>query len=487
MKTIFKYLFALLSAVLYGCTTGSLSGDDAAGTEGLTVRISEMQETGPATRINYSGSFNEHSEFETGDFFGMFVIDETVPTVRHFKVYCSGIDNKGKTVWSIYKAGASDGHSSNYPISEIVAMGRSFFAYYPYNAEYETSLPDIEGIKAIVPAKCNALPTDQSNLNYSDLDFIVASNVPGAEFGEFTILGKNVSLNFAHTMSRLRLLLPAGAKKYEYLFDGTDFTPNVRSWNAELDEYNYFFKPGCILDISMRYVLDKHLYKIETGNLKNIFPQRTLAGHCYYLDENAPKVPYSIGVDMGTSVMWASFNLGAETDRSATAVNVSSLKGINVCWGANKDFGQYGQRPYQNYNDKFTGGTKPSELAIDYEFSGNVLYDAATNLWGGKWRTPSIQEWLELFDACTCVVSNNVITFTSKTTSNVISIGCFGYMDGPSISQPTIGYYWSSSGSPQGITKGYAIALHKTASSKPVGHPVANRYTGLPVRPVYTK
>ena len=42
--------------------------------------------------------------------------------VKNLKVYCSGLDNDGKTVWSIFKEGASEDNTSNYPISDILSV-----------------------------------------------------------------------------------------------------------------------------------------------------------------------------------------------------------------------------------------------------------------------------------------------------------------------------------------------------------------------------
>ena len=57
----------------------------------LKVSLSDMQNGASApTKISYSGTFGEHSEFETGDSFGHFVLDEK-NEIKHtnLKVYCS--------------------------------------------------------------------------------------------------------------------------------------------------------------------------------------------------------------------------------------------------------------------------------------------------------------------------------------------------------------------------------------------------------------
>ena len=156
---------------------------------------------------------------------------------------------------------------------------------------------------------------------------------------------------------------------------------------------------------------------------------------------------------MGTSVMWASFNLGAEDDDTATAGNINSLPGHCFMWGVNQTTSSFGKSSYTNYNNSFTAGTKPMELPAGYVYSGDVIYDAARNTWGGEWRTPTWDEWQELFDACTYQVVSKKITLTSKVTGKTLVIPYQGYNNGTTASQPDYGYYWSSTSNPNNSAK----------------------------------
>ena len=253
-----------------------------------------------------------------------------------------------------------------------------------------------------------------------------------------------------------------------------------------MDEFRFLFEPGCVLDVCVKYVNNNKLYKFETGNSKNIWPIVTEAGHCYFLDDNAPKVPYGTAVDMGTSVMWASFNLGAENNDGATVDNVGSLPGDYFMWGTNVTTASFGTTSYTNYNNAFTAGTAPKELPAGYDYSGDIIYDAARNLWGGEWRTPSFDEWQELFDACTYKVETRKITFTSRTTGNSIVLPYQGYKNSNTVTQPEMGYYWSSSSNPDNVAKALST-MFRNYNSAPSKHGNADRYTGLPIRAVYTK
>ena len=485
----FTYIFLLCLACLFcGCDSKIIQPD--ASEWSFSVKISEVKGLGAGkgifTKMTYSGAYGEHSEFELGDFFGLFVLDKSQNIlVNNLKVYCSGLDNDGKTVWSIFKEGPSDDNTSNYPISNILSRGVNYFAYYPYIESLEVT--DVSSIKAIVTNAYNNLPADQSS-SYTDLDLLVASNLEDCEFGEVSLEAeKHVSsLTFGHVMAMLRYFIPSGSVKYEYTFSGKDFTPYLMGTADGKDEFRFLFKPECVLDVCVKFVKDKKLYKFETGNSKNIWPITTEAGHCYFLDENAPKVPYSTAVDMGTSVMWASFNLGAEDDDAATTDNISGLAGHYFMWGVNQTTSSFGNSSYTNYNNSFTAGTKPKDLPAGYDYSGDVIYDAARNTWGGEWRTPTWAEWQELFNVCTYLVGSKKITLTSKVTGNTLVIPYQGYNNGTTVIQPEYGYFWSSTSNPANIAKAYSTVFRNN-NSAPGRNESADRYTGLPIRAVYTK
>ncbi|MGM9734944.1 MAG: hypothetical protein ACI3ZL_00880 [Candidatus Cryptobacteroides sp.] len=485
MKRINTILIAVLPALLAGC--GPESGPLREGNRDwtLNVKIQNVQGMPSAdTKVSYSGIYGEHTEFETGDVLGLFVFDEGDNVqAANIKVYCSGFDNDGNSVWSIFKDGVSQGNSSNYPLSDILGKGTHYFAYFPYNESFG-SVTSVENVKSYVENFCNSLPSDQSDA-FTENDLLVASNIPGYEFGEVLISGKDVSLTLAHALAMFRFCIPEGSVKYEYFFDGSDFTPCFMGTESGQDEYRYLFKAGCVLDFCVKYVHDGKLYRFETGNTKNLWPVTTLAGHSYFIDEAAPKVPYSIAVDMGTSVMWSSFNLGAEKDPSATVDNIASLPGDWFMWGVNVVTNTVGNGAYTTYNNNFTSGTKPKELPLGYDYTGDVLYDAARNIWGGEWRTPTLNEWNELYSACDYEVYGLSIIFTSKTTGNSITLPYLGYNNG-SGSQTSIGYYWSSTSSSSNIAKANSTSLN-ASNIKPSINVNADRYTGLPIRPVYTK
>ncbi|MDY2650832.1 MAG: hypothetical protein SOV89_06970 [Candidatus Egerieousia sp.] len=500
MKRYYFILFALcLSLALSLFSACSKEVDEIAPDQAewtLKVSLSDMQNgTSAPTKISYSGTFGEHSEFETGDSFGLFVLyknneNKVVIKFKNLKVYCSGFDNKGKSVWSIYKplggnGESPNGESSNYPISEILSSGSLYYAYYPYKEGLETTITTLEALKNMVPAHMNNLPMDQSD-SYTKYDLLVASNISDCKYGEILLEGKNVRVTLAHTMSMLRYLLPKGSIKYDYFFGGKDFTPNLFSTAGDKEEYRFIFKPGQILDICIKYVNNNKLYKIETGNLKNLYAIITKAGYSYFLDRNFPLIPYEVAIDMGTSVMWSPFNLGVEREISANAENAMDYIGKPVMWGANQYSDNFGANAYGIYCSQFTTSTPPNKLPKDSNISGNSIYDAASNMWGGEWRIPTSAEWEELFSACTYSIADGKITFTSKSTGKTITLKYAGYYDSATPTATNTGYYWSATSNATDSTKSIATQFAAT-NTAPKLHTTANRYTGLPVRPVYSK
>lgn len=476
-----RFAYIVFLGLICACSPERLAPSSADWS--LSASILDVQGLGQ-TKVSYGGDYGEHSEFEVGDVFGLFVLDDSDSLiVKNLQVYCSGFDNDGGSVWSIFKEGSSEDNTSNYPLWDKLSLGEGYFAYYPYDKNLTVS--DLDGLKAMVEKAYDNLPYDQST-EYTGLDLLIASNLQDCRFGEVTLSDKSVSLKFGHVMAMLRYFIPSGSVKYEYTFSGEDFTPYLMGTADGKDEFRFLFKPGCLLDVCVKFVKDKKLYKFETGNSKNIFPIITEAGHCYFLDEHAPKVPYSTAVDMGTSVMWASFNIGAEDDDTATADNISGLPGYYFMWGVNQTTSSFGNSSYTNYNNSFTAGTKPMELPAGYVYSGDVIYDAARNTWGGEWRTPTWDEWQELFDACTYKVEPKKITLTSTKTGKTLVFPYQGYNNGTTVSQPEVGYYWSSTSNPANIAKAYST-IFKNSNSAPGQHVHADRYTGLPIRAVYSK
>lgn len=95
-------------------------------------------------------------------------------------------------------------------------------------------------------------------------------------------------------------------------------------------------------------------------------------------------------VDLGLSVLWASCNVGAESPEEY---------GGYFAWGETETKSDYSPGASVTY------GVDVSELESQGFIGTNgrltPVYDAATVIWGGDWRMPTLEESIELLDKCT--------------------------------------------------------------------------------------
>lgn len=141
-------------------------------------------------------------------------------------------------------------------------------------------------------------------------------------------------------------------------------------------------------------------------------------------------VVFSEAVDLGLSVKWATFNVGA---------------------GSAADYGDYFAWGETRTKESFTqeGYVQPAMAQLDVE------HDAANANWNGDWRMPSSTEWLELEQNCKWekttdyqgsgiggyVVTSKIEGFKDKSIF-LPNVG-LSY-DGAEELRGTAGYYWSS-------------------------------------------
>lgn len=190
-------------------------------------------------------------------------------------------------------------------------------------------------------------------------------------------------------------------------------------------------------------------------------------------------VPESI--DLGLSVNWASFNVGASKPEEI---------GYFFAYGEIEPKEQYSWDNYKWYKDEGLneGFTKycleASNGFIGYMDGKSVLDpedDAAHVLLGGKWRMPTREELTELRENCTWTVKTingqQGRLVTSKVNQNSIFLPFTGCKFGSVYTDLFQGWYWSS-------TTSYndAINLYITSSSVTVG--LGERRCGRVIRPV---
>ena len=183
-------------------------------------------------------------------------------------------------------------------------------------------------------------------------------------------------------------------------------------------------------------------------------------------------------VDLGLSVKWASFNLGATKPEEG---------GDYYAWGETEAKNDYEWSNYKWCNGSYTKLTKYNTNGnygiVDNKTQLDPEDDVAMTLLGDKWRMPTDAEIDELIENCTWTWDSkngvNGYWVTSKVNSNAkIFLPAAGYHDGSGIG---LGYYWSSTIDPE--YPNYANLLFISADD--IDAHGAYRCFGQFIRPVY--
>ena len=150
-------------------------------------------------------------------------------------------------------------------------------------------------------------------------------------------------------------------------------------------------------------------------------------------------------VDLGLSVKWATFNVGATKPEEY---------GDYFAWGETEPKAAYFWRTYKWCNDSETTltkyNTKSSNGTVDNKTQLDLSDDAARANWGGSWRMPTMAEQDELRNKCTWTWTTengvNGYKVTSKSNGNSIFLPAAGYFGGDGVNEAgRYGHYWSSS------------------------------------------
>ena len=152
-------------------------------------------------------------------------------------------------------------------------------------------------------------------------------------------------------------------------------------------------------------------------------------------------------VDLGLSVMWSPVNLGATT--------IGEF-GDYYAWGETetKDYFSWENYKYcegkgSNYNlYKYTKyGINPQEGIVDNLTTLEPEDDAAHVQWGGAWRMPTKEEWIELREKCSwnySAVGKKGWTATGPNGNSIFFPLAGGKMWNENTSQNYYGFYRSA-------------------------------------------
>lgn len=166
-------------------------------------------------------------------------------------------------------------------------------------------------------------------------------------------------------------------------------------------------------------------------------------------------------VDLGLSVKWASFNVGAAKPEEA---------GRYIGWGDPTGLEESLSRSKYGYD------------ANTMNIGFNQNYDTPYHLWGKKWRMPTRAEFEELFSKTTVTYKENprCLVFTGAN-GNSITIPYAGLITDGQLTKTMWGWYWSaeSDGSAP-----YYVVLYDVISPEEGQLDVVNR---LSIRAVYAE
>ena len=184
-------------------------------------------------------------------------------------------------------------------------------------------------------------------------------------------------------------------------------------------------------------------------------------------------------VDLGLSVKWATFNVGATKPEEY---------GDYFAWGETEPKEVYDWSTYKWCNGSSSSLTKYCISSIygtvDNKTTLELSDDAARANLGGNWRMPTKAEQDELRTNCTWTwtTQNGVKGYkvTSKSNGNSIFLPAAGDFYGTSLyDEGSKGYYWSSS-----LYDNSSYAYYLSFTSYDVSRYSNNRFRGQSVRPV---
>lgn len=168
-------------------------------------------------------------------------------------------------------------------------------------------------------------------------------------------------------------------------------------------------------------------------------------------------------VDMGTSVYWASTNIGSSSPKG---------DGGFYAWAESNTKGCYDETTSRYYGNSMTS------------IAGNSRYDCATINWGGKWRMPTKAECQELINKCTWTWYGTGMKVTASNGS-VIFLPAAGFAGttGDALDYQKIGYYWSAT--PYDNESAWSLTFDSNGAR--VSSSDDARYWGMTIRPVMDK
>ena len=322
------------------------------------------------------------------------------------------------------------------------------------NAVQLIGFAEVEGIKGMI-----ILPDDwqlPEGLNFTPFDGTIVNHYTIEQWQQMESIGA--------------VIIPAAG------YFNNKLSPKMRDVNTQ-----GYMPYSVLLDsLQQQYSYldhDKILHRWPSnnnGNLFYAFPRRLVH------DTVVPEY-----VDMGLSVKWANYNLGASTPTGV---------GDYYAWGEIEPKDSYTTANYQWANgvNALTKYCTVDSMGYNGFTDGLTTLqaqdDAAQMQKGGHWRMPSDAEWEELRKNCiwTQAEQGGQIGYiaTSKINGNRIFIPVAGFRSGGNVVLDYLGAYWSSKLNEAKQSCAYGLYINKDEDR--VGkYSNSTRSNGFLIRPVY--
>ena len=241
-------------------------------------------------------------------------------------------------------------------------------------------------------------------------------------------------------------------------FENSSFTLQLPTTVTTIGSWAFGYLRHLVLPSSSSITVSANAFKTNytflyvPANLVDMYKVRT--NWTDYSDRIMPISDYPIewnmgeAVDLGLSVKWASYNVGASIPEEYG--EYYDWGEIDTKWLYNwygYKWGNGDEMALTKYNTKSDYGVVDNKTTLDPEDDVAHLY------WGGTWRMPTMMEFEELVNNCNAVwtTENGVVgkRFTSKKegyTDKSIFLPAAGYINTDEHwARGSRGHYWSSS------------------------------------------
>lgn len=227
---------------------------------------------------------------------------------------------------------------------------------------------------------------------------------------------------------------------------------------------------------------DGKIYEIKTDKENEVIRSSLLVMPEVTLGDSGQEESDDRWVDLGLSVLWAAYNVGASSPEEY---------GGYYAWGETEEKSDYTWENNYKYAEKYYYGSGPYDWFWIGSFIGEEIsgtqYDVAHVKWGGGARMPTFEEVKELVNNCSFEYGtyNGVEgDYVTGPNGNSIFLPYAGYRYNGFLDYESInGYFWS--GSFDDLEASYAYYIYCRESFGTWGY--SYRSKGMSVRPVKEK